>query len=193
VVSKFQRIDYSVHCAGLFVPGGRSTECSIADFDLQNNGSYRGLWLCAREALKIMVSQSLTSEAYPDAQIPEHRAQRGAIVNISSGLASRWQENIPAYIAAKAAVVALTHCDAIDYVGDRVRVNCVLPGIVETPMTTPNEHVRKYMEDGPVQRTPMRRFGRPEELADTIVFLAGWKSSFTTGAEFNVDGGYCAT
>ena len=192
VIEAFGRIDYSVNCAGIFVPGGPSTECSIEDFDRQNNITYRGLWLCSREALKAMKQQKLDCEAYPDAHIPETRAQRGAIVNISSALAKGWQENVPAYIAAKAAVIALTHCDALDYVDHRIRVNCVLPGIVETPMSTPNAAVRKYMEEGPVAKTPMKRFGRSEELADTVVFLAGNRSSFTTGIEISVDGGFGA-
>ena len=192
VLEAFGRIDYAVNCAGIFVPGGPSTDCSIEDFDRQNSVAYRGLWLCSREALKIMKGQKLDCAAYPDAHIPEARAQRGAIVNISSQLAKGWQENVPAYIASKAAVIALTHCDALDYVDHRIRVNCVLPGIVETPMTTPNDAVRKYMEDGPVARTPMKRFGRPEELADAILFLAGNKSSFITGTELSVDGGFGA-
>ena len=139
-----------------------------------------------------MKTQKLDCDEYPDAMIPAVRAQRGSIVNISSQLAKGWQENVPAYIASKAAVIALTHCDALDYVDHRIRVNCVLPGIVETPMTTPNEEVRKYMVNGPVAITPMKRFGRPEEIADAIVFLAGSRSSFTTGAEFAIDGGYGA-
>jgi NAD(P)-dependent dehydrogenase (short-subunit alcohol dehydrogenase family) len=192
VVSTFGRVDYSIHSAGVFVPGGATTECSIEDFDLQNQIAYRGLWLCSREALKAMKQQKLDCEEYSDAAISEVRAQRGAIVNISSQLAKGWQENVPAYIAAKAAVVALTRCDALDYVGHRIRVNCVLPGIVETPMTTSNADMRAYMVAGPVTKTPMKRFGRPEEIADTCVFLAGNRSSFTTGAEFSIDGGYGA-
>ncbi len=192
VVKVFGRIDYSVNCAGIFVPGGPSTDCSIEDFDKQNNVAYRGLWLCSREALKVMKEQQLDCEAYPDAGISEARAQRGAIVNISSQLAKGWQENIPAYIGAKAAVIALTRCDALDYVDHQIRVNCVLPGIPETPMSTPNDAVRKYMEDGPVAKTPMKRFGQPEELADAIVFLASNRSSLITGTELSVDGGYGA-
>lgn len=192
VISSLGRIDYSIHSAGVFVSGGATADCSIKDFDLQNNVAYRGLWLCTREALKLMKKQRLDCEEYPNAKISEVRSQRGAIVNISSALARGWQENIPAYIAAKAAVVALTHCDALDYVNDRIRVNCVLPGITETQMTTSTPELKNYMVAGPVAWTPMKRFGRPEEIADTIVFLAGNRSSFTTGAVYPVDGGYCA-
>jgi NAD(P)-dependent dehydrogenase (short-subunit alcohol dehydrogenase family) len=186
------RIDYSIHSAGIFVRGGPSTECSVEDFDKQNDIAYRGLWLCARQALTFMKTQNLDCEAYPEANIPPHRSQRGAIVNISSQLARGWQRGKQAYIASKAAVVALTHCDALDYVEDRIRVNCVLPGVIETPMTTSTAEARRAAEAGSVARTPMGRFGVPEEVADTVVFLAGNRSSFTTGAEFVVDGGYCA-
>lgn len=192
VIKLLDRIDYSVHCAGIVVRGGRSVDCSVEDFDRQNTVAYRGLWLCSRQALTTMKTQTLDCEAYPDANIPEPRAQRGAIVNISSQLARGWQDGKQAYIASKAAVLALTHCDALDYVNERIRVNCVLPGVVETPMTTATPEIRSNVEAASVARTPMKRFGRPEEIADTIVFLSGNRSSFTTGAEFVVDGGYCA-
>jgi len=188
----FTRIDYSVHCAGIIVFGGPSVESTVEDFDKQNTVNYRGLWLCSREAIKIMRSQTLDSEAYPDNQIPTGRAQRGAVVNISSGLALYAQANSPAYCGAKAGVLALTRSDAIDYVADRVRVNAVLPGIIETPMTNPNPETRAWLEANPVQKTPMKRFGQPEEIADVVVFLAGNRASYVTGASWCVDGGFLA-
>lgn len=172
--------------------GGGSADLPVEDFDRQNAINYRGLWLCAREAIKIMRAQALDADAYPAANIPPHRAQRGAIVNISSGLALYAQANSPAYCGAKAGVLALTRSDSIDYVSDKIRVNAVLPGIVETPMTNPNPEVRAWLEAVPVQKTPMKRFGRPEEIADVVVFLAGNRASFVTGAGWCVDGGFIA-
>lgn len=188
--SSFGRIDYSVHCAGIILFVGPSTEVPVEAFDRQNTINYRGLWLCSREALKIMKEQPLDSEVYPD--IKDTRAQRGAIVNISSGLGLVSQAGSNAYSGAKAGVMALTRSDAIDYVADRIRVNAVLPGIVDTPITTPSPEIRAILEAGPVQRTPMKRFGLAEEIADVIVFLASTKASFVTGSCWSVDGGFLA-
>ncbi|OAP57635.1 hypothetical protein AYL99_08373 [Fonsecaea erecta] len=187
----FTRLDYAVHCAGIIL-FGRSTEYSVEDFDRQNSVNYRGLWLCSREALRIMRTQSLDSDAYPDAHILPTRAQRGSIVNISSGLALVSQSNCPAYCGAKAGVLAVTRSDGIDYAAERIRVNAVLPGIVDSPMTNPDPETRKWLEANAVQNTPMRRFGLPEEIADVCVFLAGNKASFVTGAGWCADGGFVA-
>ncbi|EXJ89159.1 hypothetical protein A1O3_02223 [Capronia epimyces CBS 606.96] len=192
VKASFPRIDYAVHCAGIIVFAGASVDLSVDDFDRQNSINYRGLWLCSREAIKIMRTQALDSEAYPDNHISPVRAQRGAIVNISSGLAVYAQPNCPAYCGAKAGVLALTRCDALDYVADRIRVNAVLPGIVDSPMTNPNPEVRAWLEANPVQHSPMKRFGEPEEIADVAVFLASNKASLVTGASWSVDGGSLA-
>ncbi|EXJ95392.1 hypothetical protein A1O1_00513 [Capronia coronata CBS 617.96] len=188
----FTRVDYSVHCAGIIVFGGPSADFPVEDFDRQNSINYRGLWLCCREAIKIMRSQPFDCEAYPDANISSVRAQRGAIVNISSGLALYAQPNCPAYCGAKAGVLALTRCDALDYVADRIRVNAILPGIIDSPMTNPSPEIRAWLESNPVQHTPMKRFGKPEEIADVAVFLAGNKASLVTGASWAVDGGLLA-
>ncbi|KAK5311533.1 hypothetical protein LTR93_011686 [Exophiala xenobiotica] len=191
VNDKFGRIDYSVHCAAVgFLKATADT--SVDDFDKVNSIDYRGLWLCSREAIKIMLRQNLNSEAYAGFKIPDTRAQRGAIVNISSGLALYAQPNGSAYCGAKAGVLGLTRADAIDYAKDRIRVNAVLPGVIATPATTTDPEIRAYMESMPVRQTPFRRFGLPEEIADVTVFLAGVKASYVSGASWTVDGGFTA-
>jgi NAD(P)-dependent dehydrogenase (short-subunit alcohol dehydrogenase family) len=190
---KLGRIDYAIHCAGIVSFQGPSADCTLEAFDKQNNVNYRGLWLCSREALRIMRAQTLDNEAYPEAKIAPHRAQRGSIINISSGLALYSQAGIPAYCGAKGGVVSITRTDALDYAAQRIRVNSVLPGVVDTPMTNVTPEIRAYMEEGPVRKaTPMRRPGQPEEIADVCLFLSSNKASFVTGASWSVDGGFCA-
>ncbi|KAK5310807.1 hypothetical protein LTR93_011929 [Exophiala xenobiotica] len=164
----FGRIDYSVHCAAVgFLKATADT--SVDDFD-----------------------KNLNSEAYAGSKIPDTRAQRGAIVNIPSGLALYAQPNGSAYCGAKAGVLGLTRADAIDYAKDGIRVNAVLPGVIATPATTTDPEIRAYMESMPVRQTPFRRFGLPEEIADVTVFLAGVKASYVSDASWTVDGGFTA-
>lgn len=188
----FGRIDYSVHCAGIVSVGKTSPEMSVEEFDKQSNINFRGLWLSSREALRHMSSQTLDSEAYPEEGILSTRGQRGSIVNISSSLALYTQPNTTVYTAVKAAVLGITRSDAVDYANDRIRVNAVLPGIIESPMTTATPELKEWMQGNPVQHTPYKRFGLPEEIADVIVFLSGNRASLVTGASWTADGGLTA-
>ncbi|KAK5312457.1 hypothetical protein LTR93_011328 [Exophiala xenobiotica] len=192
VKATFDRIDYSIHCAAISGIGRPTADTPIEDFDKLNSVDYRGLWLCCREALRNMRTQALDSEVYHDADIPSHRAQRGAIVNISSGLALYAQANSAPYCGAKAAVLGLTRADAIDYATERIRVNSILPGVIETPMTSSDPKRKAWMEANPVQKTPFKRFGKPDEVADVAVFLAGNRASYVSGASWAVDGGFIA-
>jgi NAD(P)-dependent dehydrogenase (short-subunit alcohol dehydrogenase family) len=191
VKSKFTRIDYAVQCAGIALLLGQPTD-SLEQFDKQVAVNYRGLWLCTRETFKIMANQELDSEAYPDAKIMPTRAQRGSVVNLASNLAQYAQPQSAAYIGSKGAVCALTRADAMDYASRRIRVNAVLPGITDSPMTNPSPEVRAWLEEVPVQRVPFKRFGLPEEIADVSVFLAGNGASLVNGVNLAVDGGLVA-
>ncbi|PSN72050.1 3-oxoacyl-reductase, partial [Corynespora cassiicola Philippines] len=192
VKETFGRLDYSVQCAGIALFTGPSSKTSLEHFELTNSILYRGLWLCSRAALEIMDSQELDSKAYPSAMIPEYRAQCGSIINLSSGLALLAQHNSPIYSAAKAAVLGLTRADAVDYCSKRIRVNAVLPGLVDTPMINSNPEVHEVLKGTVKTTNPMARFATADELADAIVFLASNKASYITGASICVDGGTTA-
>lgn len=132
-----------------------------------------------------------TKHAVPHLQA----AGGGSIVNLSSiyGLVSA--PDAPPYHASKGAVRLMTKTDALFYAGDGIRVNSVHPGFIWTPM------VQEFLEGqddpdaakaGLVGLHPLGRLGRPEEVASTILFLASDESSFMTGSELVVDGGYTA-
>jgi len=131
---------------------------------------------------------------------PLLRRQGGAIVNISSVHALATSANIASYAASKGALLALTRALAIELAPDRIRVNAILPGAVDTPMLhsgltrghLQGANIQELMQDLG-RRTVIGRVGRPEEIAQAILFLAdNERSSFVTGQALVVDGGATA-
>lgn len=115
---------------------------------------------------------------------------RGSILNVASVAGHRALSRVSPYAISKHGVLGLTKTDAQDYAADGIRINAISPGWVKTDIT-------KMLWDSPMSdavtaRAPMARWGMPEEIAFTASFLLSDKSSFTTGAAVNVDGGYTA-
>jgi meso-butanediol dehydrogenase/(S,S)-butanediol dehydrogenase/diacetyl reductase len=124
--------------------------------------------------------------------IPELlRRGGGAIVNTApiSGLFADFA--IGAYNAAKAGVINLTRVTAIEYAGRGIRVNCVCPGAIDTPLLQPSLSIPGFA-GGTLAQIPMRRLGRPEEMAGVVMFLASDLASYVTGAAVVADGGLTA-
>lgn len=117
------------------------------------------------------------------------RAGGGSIINISSIAGLIGLANIPAYQASKGAVRLLTKNAAVQYAKERIRVNSVHPGHIMTPMTAPLTPERREMV---LNMTPLGREGKPEEVAYRVLYLASDESSFVTGAELVIDGGFTA-
>ncbi|KAF7553161.1 hypothetical protein G7Z17_g3824 [Cylindrodendrum hubeiense] len=180
VANKFSRLDYAVNCAGILGESLRSTETSTAAFDLITRVNYRGSWLCSRAALAQMLKQE---------PLEEHPEQRGAVVNIASQLGIVARPGAAPYCASKAAIINMTRADAIDYSADGIRINCVCPGVIETPLTTGSEEVTQRLKPA-VDIAPMRRMGRPDEVANAVLFLCSSQASFIQGHALVVDGGY---
>ncbi len=113
----------------------------------------------------------------------------GSIINMSSifGAVGGFGGSV-AYHATKGAVRLMTKTAAVEWATDGVRVNSVHPGFVETPMIEATKGTD--MEKAILDMTPMGRLGRPEEIADTVAFLASERASYITGGEFYVDGGW---
>ena len=172
-LGKFQRINVLVNNAAVLLPG-TAESLSEEDFDQTFSINVRGLWLLSRAVL------------------PQMRASGGgSIVNIASVLSMVGAHNRVAYAASKGAVMAMTKAMALDHAAENIRVNCICPGIVATEMVARfnlDENARKQRE----AMHPMGRFGQPEDVANTAVFLASDEAGWTTGSVVTVDGGYSA-
>ena len=132
-----------------------------------------GVFLC----LKHEIAQMLT------------QCGGGAIVNTASIAGLIGLPMSAHYVAAKHGVVGLTKTAALEYAQDGIRVNCVNPGYIETPMT---KETMEERFDEIMAKVPMRRLGIPEEIAEAVVWMCSEKASFMTGASHVVDGGYSA-
>ena len=120
------------------------------------------------------------------------KAGGGSIINISSVAGLVGGPGSAAYRASKGAVRLFTKATAIQYAGDGIRANSVHPGIIETPMTTPNLLADEASRQRAIARAPLGRYGQPEDVANGVLYLASDESSFVTGSELVIDGGVTA-
>jgi NAD(P)-dependent dehydrogenase (short-subunit alcohol dehydrogenase family) len=126
--------------------------------------------------------------------LPLLRASRGNIVNIATTIADEPFANMSVYCASKAAVLAFTRAWAQELGPDGIRVNAVSPGPIETPLFSPEKlkmsaEQLQQMGAGILSLVPMKRFGKAEEVANVIGFVASPRASFVTGAQYSVGGG----
>ena len=118
-------------------------------------------------------------------------APGGCIINIASMLSQFGGPLVPGYTASKTGIVGLTRALAVAWAPDGIRVNAIAPGWIETPMTAALR-ADQQRERTILDRTPMQRWGRPEELVGPALFLASTAAAFVTGITMPVDGGYSA-
>ena len=123
----------------------------------------------------------------------DDRGRRGLIINVSSGWGLVGGRRAASYCASKGAVVQLTKAMALDHAAQNIRVNCICPGDTDTPML---RHEAEQLGEPPeaaflaeAARRPLGRIGRPEDIAQAALYLAGEASSFVTGTMLVVDGG----
>jgi Dehydrogenases with different specificities (related to short-chain alcohol dehydrogenases) len=167
------RLDVLVNNAGLNVRGD-FRHMSDADWVRIREVNLDGVVRVARDGFELL-----------------RRSGRGSLINLSSIMASRGLRQLAGYSATKGAVSALTRTLAVEYAPFNIRVNALAPGFIETALTARvlrNPAINKALLD----RTPLRRFGSPDEVARAALFFASDDSAFITGAELAVDGGMAA-
>jgi NAD(P)-dependent dehydrogenase (short-subunit alcohol dehydrogenase family) len=170
----FDRLDILFNNAGVFFPH-TTLDCTEEEWDLQMEVNLKGTFLMSKAALPRMI-----------------KLGRGVIINNSSGWGIAGGDAAVAYCASKGGVVLLTKAMAIDHGPQGIRVNCICPGDVDTPMLPEDARMRGLKwEDylaGCANR-PLGRIGTTDEIAKAALFLACDDSSFMTGAALVVDGG----
>jgi NAD(P)-dependent dehydrogenase (short-subunit alcohol dehydrogenase family) len=173
-VARFGRLDVAVNTAGTEGQPGPVTEQSADSYAATFDTNVLGTLLSMKHELRVMLAQG-----------------SGSIINVSSTFGQTGGAGASLYAASKHAVEGLTKSAALEAAESGVRVNVVAPGPIDTDMLTrfTGTDARKA---GLIAGVPLKRVGRPEEIAQTIVFLASDKSSFMTGATLAVDGGKTA-
>jgi NAD(P)-dependent dehydrogenase (short-subunit alcohol dehydrogenase family) len=186
-IGTFGRIDYSVHCAG--IPGGTFdpiAEADFTDFKRLVEVNINGTFLVTSLISAVMKAQDAVPVFEHE---PERGLTRGSIVNLASISSYISVPGMVQYTTSKHAVLGITKTAAIDNVAHGIRVNCICPSWTDTPMVQRAIEVVPGLEQSLLSSIPMGRLGRPEEVADTVVFLSCHRSSFTTGSGIIMDGG----
>ena len=176
VVKAFGRLDILVNNAGIcqFKP---FLELSEEEWDKTLDINLKGEFLCAQAVASVMEKQG-----------------GGVIVNIASvamGQQGIGFPNIVHYCAAKGGIAAMTEAAAVELAPAKIRVNCIAPGMIDTPMIDPVESDPKAFK-AILGRLPLGRVGKPEEVSELVAFLASDASSYMTGSVVVIDGGWLA-
>ena len=177
-VSAYGRLDCAFNNAGISSradspPGARLHEVTKSAVDRMLAVNLTGVFLCLKHEIVQMLKQG----------------GGGAIVNTSSIAGLIGLPTSSHYVAAKHGVVGLTKTAAMEYAQEGIRVNCVNPGYIKTPMT---DDIMKTRYDELMAKVPMHRLGSAEEIAEAVVWMCSDRASFMTGASHLVDGGFCA-
>jgi NAD(P)-dependent dehydrogenase (short-subunit alcohol dehydrogenase family) len=167
-LSGLSRLDAVVNSAGI-ARRAKADETDMADFDAVMSVNVRGAFLVSKHVLPLL------------------RGHGGSILHLSSGVATTGTRNRAAYTASKGAILSLTRNMALDYAADKVRVNCLCPGFVNTPLLASMPAERRARL---AALHPLGRLGEPEDVAHMALFLISDQASWITGQAIAVDGGF---
>lgn len=174
-VDIYGRLDCAFNNAGIAGAAARTADYTQAQWDRVIAINLTGVWLCMKYEIQQMTTQG-----------------GGAIVNTASVAGLVGFRHGPAYVAAKHGVVGLTKTAALEYAKAGIRVNAVCPGVIRTPMFERGLQVDPRIAETMSAREPIGRLGKPEEIAEAVVWLCSEAASFVTGLPMAVDGGWVA-
>ncbi len=172
-MEKYGRIDILVNNAGIEGKSALTADYPEEDWDRVLAVNLKSVFLCSKYVIPEMFKNC-----------------QGAIVNISSIAGMTAFQKAPAYAASKAGIIALTRSMAIEYAPNNIRVNCICPGIIKTPMVERSTKGSLDAERKLIREEPLGRIGKPEEVANAALYLASDDSSYVTGSALVVDGGW---
>ena len=175
-VDRFGALDCAVNNAGINIASRNPTHLySEDDWDSIIDVNLRAVWLCMKHEIPMMLEQG-----------------SGSIVNLASIYGIVGAPNTAAYTASKHGVSGLTKVAALEYAKEGIRVNAVGPGYTDTSMVRRVVDANPGIQDWMIGKTPTGRMGKPEEIAEAIVWLSSDEASFVTGAVVPIDGGMIA-
>jgi NAD(P)-dependent dehydrogenase (short-subunit alcohol dehydrogenase family) len=174
-VEAYGRLDCAFNNAGISSSMATTAECSEENFDRTIAINLKGVWLCMKYEIPEMLKHG-----------------GGSIVNTASTAGLVGFNGLPAYTASKGGVIQLTRTAALEYATQNIRVNCVCPGVVNTPMIARFLDTSTYTAAQMSAAQPLGRMGEPEEIAEAVVWLCSDAAAFVTGHPMVVDGGSVA-
>lgn len=175
IESQFGQLDMAFNNAGIEGEQAFTADSSLDNWNRVININLRGIFLCMKYEIALMLKNG-----------------GGAIVNCSSVAGLVGFAGIPAYTASKHGVVGLTKTAALEYAQQGIRVNAVNPGVIHTSMIDRFTGGKEEMEEAMIAMEPVGRMGKPEEIAQAVLWLCSDKASFVTGQPLAVDGGFVA-
>ncbi len=175
VMETYGRLDCAFNNAGIEGEIRQTAECSEENWDRTLAINLKGVWLCMKYEIPVMLKQG-----------------GGAIVNTASVAGLVGFQGLPAYVASKHGVAGLTKTAALEYAKSGIRVNAVCPGVINTPMVERLFSGQPHWGEAVQALEPVARMGKPEEVAEAVVWLCSDAASFVTGLAMAVDGGLVA-
>ncbi len=170
---EYGRLDCAFNNAGVSSPMMRRiVNTTMEEWDWMMNTNLKGVWRCMKHEIPLMLKQG-----------------GGAIVNNSSIAGICTEVGLSVYAASKHGVLGLTRAAALDYAHRKVRINAVCPGFIHTPMLEEPWQLNPQIKDLTMAMVPMKRFGKPEEIAGAVLWMCSEEASFMTGKEMVIGGG----
>ncbi len=174
-VELYGRIDCGFNNAGILGEMTLTADCSEENYDRIMRVNLKGIWLSMKYEIPHMLRQG-----------------GGVIVNTASNAGMTGTPELGVYSATKGGVVMLTRSAALEYARSNIRINCVCPGLISTPMVAQQAIDYPDAVANFTELEPIGRLGRPEEIAEAVVWLSSDAASFVTGHPMAVDGGILA-